>query len=334
MGGDAEQGGASAFSTGDGSQTIGRVQLQLQLKEKDIVEKVTENYWQIAQLKYNLQTLDAADRQVQAVLDLVNQYVNAGITTSNDLLKLQLRQHELHSNRLKVENGIRVLSMLLAQQCGIKTPFDIYLPENTFAQMPEYMDASTAASMRLEFQLATKNVEAQELLVKMERGKNLPTVAVCVTGMNMGIGGLSSNVRRNVDTHITNGITLANVSVPISSWWGGSHAIQRQKLKAQQAKYDCEEALEMLTIDIESAWSNLQEAQQQVSVAEIAVIQSEENLRQSSAKYSAGTEDLTDLLDAETLHRQSQNNLSSAFAAFQIAMSKYKLKVLSTYNNK
>lgn len=62
----------------------------------------------------------------------------------------------------------------------------------------------------------------------------------------------------------------------------------------------------------------------------MAVKQSEENLRQSNAKYKAGTEDLTDLLDAETLHRQSQNNLSSAFAAYQITMEKYKLKVSSS----
>lgn len=305
------------------------MQLQLQLKEKDIVEKVTENYWQIAQLKYNLQTLNAADRQVQAVLEQVDQFVKAGITTSNDLLKVQLRQHELCCNRLKVENGIRVLSMLLAQQCGITSAFDIYLPESTDIQFVEMADASTAATMRQEYELATKNVEAQTLQVKMERGKHLPTVAVGVMGMNMGMGGLSENVRRYADTNITNGLALATVSIPISSWWGGSHAIRRQKMKAQQAENDRQEALQMLTIDIESAWSNLQEAQQQVAVAESAVKQSEENLRQSNAKYKAGTEDLTDLLDAETLHRQSQNNLSSAFASYQIAMIKYKLKVIA-----
>lgn len=309
------------------------MQLQLQLKEKDIVEKVTENYWQIAQLKYNLQTLNAADRQVQAVLEQVDQFVKAGITTSNDLLKVQLRQHELRSNRLKVENGIRVLSMLLAQQCGITSAFDIIPPSSEGSgevdiQFVEMADASTAATMRQEYELATKNVEAQTLQVKMERGKHLPTVAVGVMGMNMGMGGLSENVRRYADTNITNGLALATVSIPISSWWGGKHALRRQKMKAQQAENDRQEALQMLTIDIESAWSNLQEAQQQVAVAQTAVRQSEENLRQASARYAAGTEDLTDLLDAETLHRQSQNNLSSAFAAYRIAMAKYKLKAL------
>lgn len=303
------------------------MQLQLQLKEKDIIEKVTENYWQIAQLKYNLQTLDAADRQVQAVLNQVDQFVQAGITTSNDLLKVQLRQHELQSNRLKIENGIRMLSMLLAQQCGISSAFDICLPEGTTIQLTDMVDAATAATMRQEYQLATKNVEAQTLQVNMERGKNLPTVAVGVMGMNMGMGGVSDNVRRYADTNITNGLALANVSIPISSWWGGTHAIRRQKMKAQQAQNNRQEALEMLTIDIESAWNNLYEAKQQLEVAEAAVKQSEENLRQSNVKYNAGTEDLTDLLDAETLHRQSQNNLSSAMAAYQIAIAKYKIKI-------
>lgn len=303
------------------------MQLQLQLKEKDVVEQVTENYWQIAQLKYNLKTLEAATRQVQAVLDQVDQFVKAGVTTSNDLLKVQLRQHELRSNRLKVENGIRVLSLLLAQQCGIKTDFDIYLPQDTDVQSPDLVDASSAAAMRQEYQLATKNVEAQQLQVKMERGKCLPTLAVGVMGMNMGVGGLSDIARRNADTNITNGLVMATASVPLSAWWGGSHAIRRQKMKVQQAQNDRQEALEMLTIDIESAWSNLYEAQEQVRVAESAVRQSEENLRQSNAKYSAGTEDLTDLLDAETLHRQSQNNLSSSIAAYQMALRKYKLKI-------
>lgn len=303
------------------------MQLQLQLKEKEIVEQVTENYWQIAQLKYNLQTLDAADRQVQAVLYQVDLFVQAGVTTSNDLLKVKLRQHELHSNRLKVENGIRVLTMLLAQQCGIKTSFDIYLPQDTDVQSPDLVDASSAAAMRQEYQLATKGVEMQRLQVRMVRGKCLPTLAVGVMGMNMGVGGLSENVRRNADTNITNGLVMATASVPLSAWWGGSHAIHRQKMKVQQAQNDQQEALEMLTIDIESAWSNLYEAQEQVRVAESAVRQSEENLRQSNAKYSAGTEVLTDLLDAETLHRQSQNNLSSSIAAYKVALVKYKLKV-------
>ncbi len=311
------------------------MQLQLQLKEKEVVEKVSENYWQIAQLKYSLQTLDAADRQLQAVYEEVEQRVKAGIILDNDLLKISLRQHELRSNRLKVENGIRVLRLLLAQQCGIKGAFDIALPQQTAASIPPpnggsrrgASDPISAASTRQEYELAQKGVEAEQLQLKMERGKCLPTVAVGVVGSNVGLGGLSENMRRTMDTNITNGIAMATISIPISQWWGGSHAIRRQKMKAQQAENDRQEALEMLTVDIVSAWSNLQEATEQIAVAQTAVEQAEENMRHSLAKYKAGTESLSDLLDAETLQRQSQDNLHTAFANYELAKTKYQLKV-------
>lgn len=300
--------------------------LQLQMKEKEVEEKVIENYCQIAQLSYNLQTLDAADRQLKGVHDHVEKYVKAGITTSNDLLKVQLRQQELLSNRLKVENGIRVLKLLLAQQCGIEGNFKIELPERKQISLASSVDASTKASQRVEYLLSQKAVEAERIQVEMERAKRLPTVAVGLMGSNVGLGGFSSNVRHNMNTNITNGLVLATVSVPISDWWKGKHSIHRQELKVEQAKNDSQEALEMLTIDIESAWNNLQEAVNQISVAETSVTQAEENLRQSTERYNAGTEDITDLLDAETLHRQSQNNLSSAFASYLMALKKYQLK--------
>lgn len=303
------------------------MQLQLQLKEKEVVEKVSENYWQIAQLKYSLQTLDAAERQLQAVHEEVEQRVKAGIILDNDLLKISLRQHELRSNRLKVENGIRVLRLLLAQQCGIKGAFDISLPQPTTVQPTEMADPISAASTRQEYELAQKGVEAEQLQVKIERGKCLPTVAVGVVGSNVGLGGLSENMRRTMNTNITNGIAMATISIPVSQWWGGSHAIRRQKMKAQQAENDRQEALEMLTVDIVSAWSNLQEATEQVAVAQTAVEQAEENMRHSLAKYKAGTEPLSDLLDAETLQRQSQDNLHTAFASYELAKTKYQLKV-------
>ena len=100
--------------------------LQHSLKEKDVLQKVTENYWKIATVKYNLNTLDAADKQIKAVYDQVDQFVKAGVTTRNDLIKVRLRQQELASNRLKLENAEKILKLLLAQQIGITgKEFDI-----------------------------------------------------------------------------------------------------------------------------------------------------------------------------------------------------------------
>ncbi len=304
------------------------MKLQLEMKEKDVLQRVQECYWQIAQTKYNLQTLEAADRQVEEAKKMVGDFVSAGLTNRNDLLKVQLRQQELKSNRLKLNNAQHVLRLLLAQMVGMAgqdIDIDDTLQE---AQAPGtlFVASDEAVNSRVELQLAQKGVEAEQLQVKMERGKRLPSVAVGVVGMNTGLGGLSKNVRDNMNTNITNALVLGTVSVPLSDWWGGSHAVRRQKIRAQQAQNNAAEAREQLQIDIEQAWSTLCEAYEQVGIAQQSVEQAKENLRLVSDQYRAGTIALTDLLDAETLNRQAQTQLGSALAAYHTQRYKYEQK--------
>ena len=110
------------------------------------------------------------------------------------------------------------------------------------------------------------------------RGKNLPSLAVGLMGYNTGFGGLSKNVKNYARTNMTNGLVFGTLSVPISSWWGGSHAIRRQKILLQQSRNQALDAQEQLRIDIESAWSNLVEAYKQIQIAEASVEEAAENL--------------------------------------------------------
>ncbi len=316
--------------TGNRLARIGQdvAELQMQLKDKELTQSVTEGYWKIAMVKYNLLTLDASDRQLDEALKTTTVYVDAGLTHRNDLLKVKLRKQELASQRLKLNNAEHVLRLLLAQLVGMAgQDVDINAKEME-AEDPRslYANSEEAVLKREELQLAQKSVEAQELQIKMERDKLLPNIAVGVAGFQTGFGGLSKNVRDNWDTNITNGLVLGTVSVPISDWWGGTHAVRRQKMKLEQARNDALEAQENLTIDIESAWSSLREAYDQVKLAEQSVEQAEENMQMTADQYRAGTIALSDLLDAETLLRQARTQLATALATYQTQRCDYELK--------
>lgn len=301
------------------------MRLQRSLTEKEVLQKVTECFWQIASVRYHLQTLDAADRQMEAVLSDTKNLVEAGVVTRNALLRVQLRKQELASNRLTLENSEHILLMLLAQQIGLADEtVTIELPEVTPMDPRQlYASAENAVELREEWQLAGRQVEAQRWQVRMERGKHLPTFAVGVTGMQSGFGGFSSNIKPLMKTEMTNGLVFGTLSIPISSWWGGRQAIRRQQIKLRQAELDRLEAREQLRIEIESTWSNLMEAYKQIELMKVSAEEATENLRMSQVQYKAGTESLSDLLDAETLHRSAQNNLSSALADYQIKLADY-----------
>lgn len=301
-------------------------ELQMQLQTKDVLQKVTENYYTIAKLKLNMATLASARTQLQAIYNEVESYVNAGVTTRNDLMKVRLKMQELSSDSLKLANGHYVMCLLLAQQIGMageKIDVEAVLEGGNENPMDIHLATDEAVQARNELALAQKGVEAGKLKVKIETGKRLPTVAVGLMGYHSGVGGLSDGMASLIGRSFNNGMVFGTVNVPLTAWWGGSHAIRRQKLALQQSQNQLQEAREQLAIDVEASWSSLMEAYKQIEIAQTSVDEATENMRMSMDKYRMGAEILSDLLESETLLRKSQNMLSQARADYMTKRADY-----------
>lgn len=94
-------------------------------------------------------------------------------------------------------------------------------------------------------------------------------------------------------------IGFVTVSVPISDWWGGSHAIKKQKLEVKNAENRLADNSELLVIAMQKAWTDLQDSYKQILIATKSIEQSTENLRLNEDYYRAGTTTMSDLLDAQ-----------------------------------
>ncbi len=293
--------------------------LQLEMTEKDVRQNVEQYYWRLVSLRGNVSTLDAVDEQLTEVHTQTGNYVSAGVINRNDLLRVELKQQEVASQRLTLQNGIELVRMLLAQLCGADpSTFDIQSVDILDPQSPEtvFTPADQALQSRQELQLLDRSVKASSLQVRMERGKNLPSVAVGASGMYYNM----------MEKNQGNLVGLATVSVPISSWWGGTHAIRRARMKLEQDRINLQDTQEKLQIDILSSWNSLQEAYAQIEIARRSVAQADENLRLSRDQYDAGTLSMTDLLDAVTLYTQSHSSLLSACADYQSRLAEYRRK--------
>ena len=101
-------------------------QYQLALTEDQVEASVSQYFWQIVALKEKLRTLATLETQLDTLHRDVVASVDAGVTTRNDLLRVELQQQNIAANRLKVENGLSVTRMLLCQLIGVdKSDFDI-----------------------------------------------------------------------------------------------------------------------------------------------------------------------------------------------------------------
>ena len=293
--------------------------LQMEMTEKDVRQNVQQYYWKLVSLRGNITTLDAVDEQLRQVHSLTKNYLEAGMINRNDLLRVELKQQEVARQRLTLDNGIELVRMLLAQLCGADLEgFDIVSENILEPQAPEsvFKPADQALASRQELQLLDRAVEASRLQVRMERGKNRPSLAVGASGMYYNV----------MEKNQGNLVGLATLSVPVSGWWSGTHAVRKARLKLEQDRNTLNDANEKLKIDIIASWNNLQEAYAQIEIARRSVRQADENLRLSRDQYDAGTLGMTDLLDAITLYTQSHNSLLTACADYQSRLAEYQRK--------
>ena len=267
--------------------------LQLQLSENEVEKTAEQYFWQLASLQEKMKTINAADALLADIYKDVDVAVRAGVALRNDLLRVQLRQNEIASQRLKLQNGLSLVRLLLSQYCGLRdTSFVITYQTDLTQQIPS-LQGREALSNLPEYQLLGKQVEATALQQKMAIGQNLPSVAV----------GAGYNYHNLLDNDHTFGMLFATVSIPISDWWGGSHAIKRKKIEYQKAQEQLTDNAQLLQIRMQNAWNNVEESYQQLQLAQRSIEQAEENLRLNRNYYNAGTSKMSDLLEAQMLYQ-------------------------------
>ena len=294
---------------------VGVSQLQRNLTENEVRINAEQYYWQVVMLKEKLVTLGQVDKQLVRMEHDAQAAVDAGMRNRNDLLQVQLRKNEMRASRIKVENALQTVSDLLAQVMGhAGEPVEVVSPSSGCDDpMAYYQSPETAIVNTNEYQLLEKQIEAGRLQYKMSVGKNLPTVAV-------GGGYVYNNV---MDKSQSNLVGMLTVSVPISSWWGGSHDMKRQKLQVANAENEKRDKSELLMVKMRKAWNDLNDAYKQVAIARESIAQSEENLRLNTDYYEAGTVAISNLLDAQTLYQQSRDKYVESVSDYEVKKREY-----------
>lgn len=295
--------------------------LQLQLSENEVLKQTELYYWQLVSMQQKMKTVEAVDTLLKDIHKDVDVAVRAGVAMRNDLLQVQLRQNEVESQRVKLQNGISIVKMLMAQYCGLNNP-DFILSQALPAPVGEglgvgVLSHDAALSSLPEYQLLQKQVEAVKLQRRMEVGKNLPSLGI----------GAGYNYHNLLENDHTFGMVFATVSVPISDWWGGSHAIKRLNIQQQKAIEQLEDHSQMLKIRMQKAWNDVQEAYQQLGIARRSIEQAEENLRLNRNYYRAGTCRMSDLLEAQLLYQQACDKHTDAYADYQNKLLEYRQSV-------
>lgn len=311
-------------------------QLQTQITERDLLEQVEESYWLVVGLTEKQQTLQAVTALLDTIHRTVQVAVNAGLALQTDLLKVELRQSEIHRTQIQLDNGLALAKRALWQAISpttksptSPTPPKEGLPDyNSLQVEPIGADSAQQAPPQKEgygevpeSSLLSLQVRAAELQRRMHIADALPQVAV---GAHYGYSNMQANFLRNgLGNKTGNGAVFVSVSVPLTDWWKTGHKIREDNIAVEQARLQEQHTNELLGLRTQQAYDKTIEAYSLVSENRHALDIARENYRLSGVNYRAGTGTITDLLTAQTTLLQAENNLTDAIIAYRVNLRRY-----------
>ena len=203
----------------------------------------------------------------------------------------------------------------MCQYCGLSdTAFVITYDNNIVPITTLKQNHDLAVLNTPEYKLLGKQVEATRLQQKITWGQNMPQVAV----------GAGYNFHNLLDKNHSFAMVFATVNIPISAWWGGSHANNRSKLEHRKAQEQLADNTQLLIIRMQNAWNGVQEAYDQLQLAQLSIEQASENLRLNKDYYNAGMSKMSDLLEAQLLYQKACDQRTDAFIEYQNKILEYR----------
>lgn len=292
-------------------------ELKDKMTEDEILLKTEEQYWLIVSLEEKSRTINKYEELLNRLLLQVEDAYKSGIVLKNDVLKVKLKLSEIQLNKSKLENGRKLATMAFCQHIGISYDSSLVFKEELeIPDLPQsyFIDKNEALKNRTEYSLLEKSVEAEKLQTKMKRGEYLPQV---------GVGASAMYLKFDESKDRTLGMVYGTVSIPISGWWSGSYELQERNIKEEIAENNFKNNSELLLLQIEKAWQDLNDAYKQYLLSKESKTQAEENFKVNEDSYKNGISTVSDLLEAQALLQQTQDQLTEAKANYIVKKTTY-----------
>ena len=295
---------------------IEAAEYQSMMKEDEVRLQTETLYWQIIALEEKNATLDDLDQLLDTLDKDLAGAIEAGLAMPTDQYKLRVKQNESQLNRKKLNDGITLLKMLLAQYIGADWQIMTLTDTLGFETEPSayFQVAETAVAHRNESHLLDLSLKAEDLKKKMTLGEALPSLLV----------GGSVNYHTVLENTKPNALVFAMLQIPITDWHKTSFKLKKHDLDAEMAENTRRDLTEKMQLQTNQAWFNLEQSWLRISMAETALCDAEANLKITEDYYDAGLVALSDVLEAQTMLKQSRDELTDSRVEYRINLVTYR----------
>lgn len=267
---------------------------------QEVIYNVDEAYWRVVSLDAKKRLADSFVNLVDTLCYNVEQMLNEGVATRSDLLTVQVKLNEAQIARTKVDNGLILSRMALAQICGLPTSTEIEPEDNTAVYtaadaLPEY-NIDDVYSRRSDLEVLRKGINILESRERLSLGTMLPKIGV-FGAWSFSNPNLNNGFKKRFGAGFSAG---AVITVPLWHWGGDYNRYRAAKASTQAQRMLLEDAEEKVQLQVSQAGFSMQEAVKTYNMTVANLEKANENLENANYGFHEGVLTTDDVIAAQT----------------------------------
>jgi outer membrane protein len=283
--------------------------------QNELVFRVAEAYYRLLQAQELVEVRREAVDQVRGHLQIVQSRFRANTAVKSDVLSVQVRLAEVQEGLITARNQLELAWAVLENVTGARLPrvaLPREVPAAPWSDHSEAVEAAVAEAVQQRPEVAEMNCRraAAEANVTAAKAGKYPVVDLSGT----------YNVWTPNFAQGTNNL-FAGLAVSMNLFDGGRTRSAIETARARVAELAARQQRLMLDIELEvrRAYLQLADAQARLRVANQAITQAEESLRETEVRYRGQTATITRLIDAQVALSSLRVRRATAQADVEIA---------------
>ncbi|HEU4791162.1 MAG TPA: TolC family protein [Flavobacterium sp.] len=296
-------------------------QINNQLTEEQVIERVANNYYSVYVQRERLILLDSNYVNTTKVRDIVKGQFDNGLAKKIDLDRIIVKMSNIDTERQQIINQIQLQENALKFFMGMPIETVIVIPKTEFEVTPAAITEAPNTENRTEYLLLKKQEELLQFQKTAIKAEYYPTLSL-VAGYNyIGQGPevpLFAKPADGVYWSDYSAIGL-NLKVPIFSGFGTRARVRQADVDIRTLQEDIKDTQLSLDLDYRNAKTQIENNIITIGNQKENMRLAGEILKNTKNNYLQGLASLTDLLDAENASLEAQNNYTRAVLAYKIA---------------
>jgi len=296
-------------------------QINKQLTEEQVIEKVSTAYYQVFSQQQKLEAVQSSYESTLKARNIIKSLFENGLAKKVDLDRTNVNLTNLETNRSQLKNAVTLQENALKFYMGMPIEEPISLVKEDVQINPQLLTDQINTDNRTEVRVLEKKKQLLQYNVKATQAAYYPTLSLIGNYAWQGFGpkfpigpGKSQGVYWS--DYASVGLSL---NIPIFNGFLTKSKVDQAKIQLETLEQDLKDTKLSMSLDYRNAKAQMENSLDAIKNQTANMELAQTVLDNTRSNYQYGLATLTELLDAENALVQAKNNYSNSLYDYKVA---------------